>query len=131
MSLPIENKAFEKIGPAQERTIGGRAAADHHMIAAAGAGMAAIDHEFVGAEPGLARFVIERLRRRDGFAPAGCGMDVDFDDAGIGRDLQDIDARIGRRRIAFDMHRHLLLGRGLLDRGKELDIIVPGARPAA
>ena len=29
------------------------------MIAAAGAGMAAIDHEFVGAEPRLTRFLVD------------------------------------------------------------------------
>ena len=49
--LPIEHQAFEQIGPAQERAVGGLEAAEHDVIAAAGAGMAAVDHELVGAEP--------------------------------------------------------------------------------
>ena len=123
MALPIENEALQEIGAAQERAVGRRASADHHMIAAAGAGMAAIDHEFVGAEPRLARFLVKRLRGGDRFAPVRGRMDIDLDHARIGRDFQHIDARIGRRRITFDMHRHLQFGRGRLDRAEQLDII--------
>ena len=94
------------------------------MIAAAGAGMAAIDHEFVGAEPRLPRFLVKRLRGGNGFAPVRGRMDIDLDHAGIGRDFQHIDARIGRRRITFDMHRHFQFGRGRLDRAEQLDIIL-------
>ena len=76
MVLPIEDQAFQQIGPAQERRIGGRGAADHDMIAAAGAGVAPVEQEFVGAEPDLTGVLVKALGdfdllpasfRRDGY----------------------------------------------------------------
>ncbi len=90
VALPVEHQALEQVGPAQERAVGRRRAAEHDVIAAAGAGVAAVDHELVGAEPATGarprrgRAVIataSRQRRRR--------MDVDLDDAGIGRHLDD------------------------------------------
>ena len=104
MALPIEDEALEQIRPPQNRRIGGRGAAQHDMIAATGAGMASVGHEFVGAEPDLTGVLVEApawSRRRP---PARGGMNVDLDDARIRRDLDDVDAWIERRRIAFDMH---------------------------
>ena len=69
MALEIENEALEQIGPAQERTVGRAFAAEHHVIAAAGAGMAAVDHELVGAEPREPRLLVNRLRQPDRVAP--------------------------------------------------------------
>ena len=60
MPLAIEHQALEQIGPAQERAVGGLQAAEHDVIAAAGAGVAAVDHEFVGAEPRQPRLLVER-----------------------------------------------------------------------
>ena len=62
MTLPIEQQALEQIGPAQERAVGGIAAAEHDVIAAAGAGVAAVDHELVGAEARLMRVFVEAAR---------------------------------------------------------------------
>ncbi len=101
----IEHQALEQIGPPQERAVGRAQAAEHDVIAAAGAGMAAVDHEFVGAEPAGAGVLVHRLRDIDGFAPGFRRLDVDFDDAGIGRDFEHIEPRVGRRRIAFDVDR--------------------------
>ena len=81
------------------------------MIAAARAGVAAVDHEFVGAEPRLPRVLIEGLGGLDRLAPGRGGMDVDLDDAGVGRHLDDVDARIERRRIALDTTGGLRLAR--------------------
>ena len=67
----------------------------HDMVAAAGAGMLAVDHELVGAEAREPRFLVDRLGRGDAFAPARRGMDVDLDHAGVGRDADDVHARIG------------------------------------
>ena len=92
----------------------GVGAADHDMIAPAGARVLAVDHELVGAEPGEARLLVDRLGGRDAFAPVRRGMDVDLDDARVGRDANDIEARIGRGRVALDLHRHPdLFGRSL------------------
>ena len=51
MVLPVQHQALEQVGPAQERAVGGRGAADDDVVAAAGAGVLAVDHELVGAEP--------------------------------------------------------------------------------
>ena len=59
MPLPVKHEAAQQIGPAQERRIRRHRAADHDMIAAAGADMAAVEHELVGAEPGLPRLLVE------------------------------------------------------------------------
>ena len=69
MALPIEDEAAEQVGPAQERRICRLGAAEHDMIAAAGAGMAPVGHEFVDAEPRLARVLIDRGRRLHRLAP--------------------------------------------------------------
>ena len=60
MALQIDDEALEQVGPAQERAVGRGRAAEHHMIAAAGAGVAAVDHELVGAEPRQPRLLVER-----------------------------------------------------------------------
>ena len=48
--LPIQHQAFQQIWPPQERAVGGVAAAENDVIAAAGSAMPAIEHEFVGAK---------------------------------------------------------------------------------
>ena len=42
----------EQVGAAQERAVGRRLAAEHDVVAAAGAGVAAVEHELLGAEAG-------------------------------------------------------------------------------
>ena len=94
------------------------------MVAAAGAGVAAVDHELVGAEAHLAGLLVERGRDLDRLAPSRRRMDVDLDDAGVGRDPDDIEARIGRRGVALDVDgKPGFLGGGL-DRGDEFEIIL-------
>ena len=94
------------------------------MVAAAGAGVAAVDHVFVGAEAGKARLFIKRRRVRHRLAPGVGGVDVDLDDAGIGRHLDDVEPRVGRRRVALDAHRGVArLGDGL-HRGEDFQIIL-------
>ena len=61
------------------------------MIAAAGTGMPPVQHEFLGAEPALARFFVERGRIRDQLGPVARGMDVDLDHAGIGCYVEPVD----------------------------------------
>ena len=51
-------------------------------------------------------------------------MDVDLDDAGVRRNLDDAQARVEGRRIALDMNGDAGLGRGRLDGGDELKIVL-------
>ena len=59
--LPVADQAAQQVGPAQERAVGRRGAAEHDVVAAAGADMAAVEHEFFGAEPRLPRLLVERV----------------------------------------------------------------------
>ena len=120
----IEHQALEQIGPPQERAVGGIQAAEHDVIAAAGAGMAAVDHEFVGAEPRQMRVLVNAARDVDSFAPRRRRLDVDLDDAGVGRHFEHIEPRIGRRRVAFDVDRQIELGGGRFDGRDQIEIVV-------
>ena len=88
MVVPVGDHAGEQIGPAQERRIGRRRAAEHEVIAAAGAGVAAVEHEFFGRQARLVRGLVEKRRLLDELVPAARGLDVDFDHARVGRDAQ-------------------------------------------
>src|SRR6266581_727354 len=50
MLLKIENQALQKVRTAQERAVGCSLSAQHNVVAPAGSGVAAVDHELVGAE---------------------------------------------------------------------------------
>ena len=124
MALPVQHQALQQVGPAQERAVVGRRAADHDVVAAAGAGVAAVDHELVGAEPRLARLLVDRRRGRHAILPVRGRMDVDLDDAGIGRDADDVEARILRRAVALDMDRQAELAGGVLGRRDQFEIVL-------
>ena len=129
MVLPIRDEALQQVGAAQERALRRRRSAEGHVVAAAGAGVPPVEHEFLGAEPRLARLLVQRLDRRGELGPRSSRMDVHLDDAGIGRHVEHPDARIARRRIAFDRDGHLYLARGRFDDGKQHDVILgPGKR---
>ncbi len=102
--LPIGDDAAEQVRAAKEGAVGGRGRAEHDVVAAAGAGVAAVDHELLGAEPRQARLLVEHFGDRDGFIPVRRRVDVHLDDAGVGRDLDDVEPPVGRRMIAFDVN---------------------------
>ena len=59
------------------------------VVAAAGAGVAAVEHELLGAEPRCARLLVERRSCSSTSSPQlARRVDVDLDHAGIGRDLE-------------------------------------------
>ena len=116
MILPVAHEAAQQIGATQEGAVFGRLCADDDVIAAAGAGVAAIDHEFLRAEAGLAGFFIKRLGDEDHFVPAFRGLHVHLDHAGVWRDFERVHTRIVGRGIAFEhdglaqSERHVLHG---------------------
>src|SRR5205814_8144696 len=52
--LPVAEQASEQVRAAQNRALRRRRSADHDVVAAAGADVAAIDHEFLSPQAGLA-----------------------------------------------------------------------------
>src|SRR5262245_34807805 len=75
------------------------------MIAAAGAGMAPIDHEFFRRQPGLARGIVEERGTLDKLIPARSRMNVDFDYARIRSNFEVCEARIVWGLVTFKENR--------------------------
>ena len=61
MVLPVRHHAAQEIRAAQQRAVGGRGAAEGDVVAAAGAGVGAVERELLGAEPCQPGLLVERL----------------------------------------------------------------------
>src|SRR5271166_1815795 len=107
MVKPVTEHAAQQVGTSKEWTVSRRCRAKGEMVPAAGPAMASVEHELFGAQPALARVLIERGCICDQLGPAMRRMDVYFDHAGVGRDAELVDSRVQWRRISFDHHRHL------------------------
>jgi hypothetical protein len=114
----------QQVGPAQEGRIGRRGAAQHEVVAAAGAGVAAVDHEFFGRQARFVGRVVQEGGLLDQAAPAVGRLDVDLDHPRIGRDPETGQARIARRLVAFQQHRHPHFLSGGLHGGDQLEVVL-------
>ena len=122
VALPVEDDAFQEVRAAQERRVGGRRAAQHDVVAAACADVAAVQHELFRAEPAGAGVLVDAAGDRHRLVPAAAGMHVDLQHAGVGRHLDEVEPRVDRRRVALDMNRRRQRRRARLDVGDELEI---------
>jgi hypothetical protein len=104
MVLPVGNEAAQQIGPPQHGTVCGCGATQCDVVAAAGAGVAPVEHEFFGGEAGQPRGFVERRGIGGERVPVRRGVDIDFNHPRIGRDVEHVDARIGYRAVALDAH---------------------------
>ncbi len=122
--LPVEDEGAQEIGTAEEGRVEGGGAADDDVVATAGAGVLAVDHELVGAEAGLAGLVVDGGGDGDAVLPRGCGVDVHLDDAGVGCDADDVEARVGRGRVALDVDGQAHLAGRRLGGCDEVEIVL-------
>jgi hypothetical protein len=118
MVVPISDQAAEQIGAAQQRRIRGSRAAEDNMIAAARAGVPAVEHELFRSEPTEMSFFVQSRRALDQFIPGCGGLGVHFNHTGIGRDLDLIEAVIVRRSVTFDQHRQFQFPGRVFDGGQ-------------
>ena len=59
MVLPVGDQAAQQIGAAEKRAVGRRRSADHDdVVAAAGTGVPAVEHELLSAESGFVRVLV-------------------------------------------------------------------------
>src|ERR1017187_4002887 len=123
MILPIREQRAQQIGTAQHRRIRRRFRANDDVVAAARAGVAAVEHEFFRAEARLPRLLVKNFRALNKFVPSFAWMHVHFDHARVGRDGELVQARIARRRLAFDDDRRAHFGDDGFDAGDEIEII--------
>jgi len=70
MVVPEPDHRFQQVGSAQERRIHRRGRTHDHVVAAAGADMAAIEVELFCRQPDLPRFLVEFLGQPDLIRPA-------------------------------------------------------------
>ena len=124
MVLPERHHAAQEIGAAQQRAVGGSGAAEGDVVAAAGAGVGAVEGELLGAEPGEPGFLVERFDDGAQRPPGRTRLDVDLDDAGVRGDDQGGQPRVARQRVALDDDRALEFVGHRLDDGQQLDDIL-------
>ena len=115
--MPEPQHGFQQIRPAQKRTVAGRRPAHHHMVAAAGADMPAIQHELLGHQPNFAGHFIKLLGALDDLTPACRRVDVRLNHTRVRRHGEIHHACIFRRQITFQHHLPAHAGGGLLHRG--------------
>ena len=99
--VPVQQQAGQQFRASQKRAVRRGCSTHHEVVAAAGAGVAAIGHELFGGQMGFKRCVVQKFGVFDEFAPVAHGVDVDFDHAGVWRDLQQLQARVAWRRVPF------------------------------
>ncbi len=103
--LPVRHQAGEQVRPAQQRGVDRLPAAQGEVVAAAGAGVRAVEVELLGGQPlGPGR----RVQRRGQVAllgPALGRLHVDLDDTGVRGDHELGEPRVGRRAVALEHHR--------------------------
>ena len=104
VTLPEMDQAFQQVGTAQERAVGWFDPAHNHVVAAAGAGVASVDHELVRAQTALAGLLIDDFGGVHTFGPVGRGVNVHLKHTGVGGHADHLDARIAGRAVAFDQH---------------------------
>ena len=123
---PPGDQTGQQVGATQKRRVGGRGATEHHMVAAAGADMAAIEHELLGGQAGQVGGLVELRGAAHQLIPARARMDIDFDHARIGGDAQHRQAGVARRLIALEDHLQAGLAGARLDRCDQLKILIEG-----
>ena len=124
MVVPVGDQAAQQVRPAEEGRIVRRGAAEHEMVAAAGAGVAAVHHEFLGGQARVVGRFVEVGGLLDQLRPGLGRVDVDLDDAGVRRDAEMRQARIGRRLVAFQDDRQLHFFGRRLDGGDDFEVVL-------
>jgi hypothetical protein len=94
------------------------------MVAAARAGMAAVEEETFGAEPGESGVFVEAFGLGDHLGPGCGGMEVGFDDAGVGCELEDVEAVVVGWGVALDDDWSLESGGSGFDGGDAVEVVL-------
>ena len=95
--VPVAQQARQQVGPAEERALSRRGTAQHQVIAAAGPGVPAVEHELLRPQPGQPGLLVKGRRVADQLIPVLRRLDVDFDHARVGSHLEVLEAMIVRR----------------------------------
>ena len=102
MIVPIADQAPQQIGSAQERAVLRCGSSQDDVVAAAGAGVLAVELEFLGAQTGQSGILVDPGGDVGQLLPVAGRLDVDLNHAGIGSDLEDLETVIDGGQVAFD-----------------------------
>ena len=102
MVVPVADQASQQIGSSQERAVVGRGAAQHEVIAAAGAGVATVQHEFFGRQADCRALLVERVvcSTSSSQLAAGCMLTSITPGSGVTRKCEQ--PRVARRLVALE-----------------------------
>ncbi len=115
MILPITYQTAQQVRAAQQGTFRRCLASDHDMVTPTRTYMAAIHHEFLGAqtrEPGL---FVQNLCISNQFVPTTGGRNIHLNDSRVRRDLEDLEARVVRRMLPLKDDRQVKLASRFFD----------------
>jgi hypothetical protein len=123
MIEPVADEALKQVRPPEYRAVLRRRPTQDDVVAAAGARVAAVEHELLGAQADVPGLVVEDARIGDELSPVARRVQVHFDDPRIRRDAQSLEARIGSRRVPLEPHLLAERSRRELDGGAELQVV--------
>src|SRR5690606_1172354 len=119
--LPVGDQAADQVGAAQQWAVRRGGAPQGDVVAAAGAGVAAVEHEFFRPQAGPVGQVVEVDGVVHQFVPVAGGVDIDLDHPGVGGHQQLLDTAVPGGLVALHHHRHRQLGGGFLDQANQVD----------
>ena len=122
--LPVTQQRRQHLGSTQDGTVRRGCAADGDMVAAAGAAVPAVQHEFLCAQPRQSCLLVEDLRVGDQVAPGSGRVHVDLDDARVGGHLDALEPVVVGCFVAFEHHGRTGLPGGSLDGGDEVEPVL-------
>ena len=122
--LPVRHQAGEQVGAAQQRRVDRLAAAQRQVVAAAGAGVRAVEVELLGRQPLGPRGVVERGGQVALLGPAVRRLHVDLDDAGVRGDDELGQPRVRRRAVALEDDRHREPAGRDLDQAQQVGVVL-------
>ena len=102
MALPVRQHRDQQVRAAQQRRIRGGRTAERDVVSAAGAPVATIEIERLGAQTGVPRVVVQRIEQLGLLGETARRLDVDLDDARVRGHRQRREPGVGRRAVALD-----------------------------
>ena len=123
MVVPVADQAAQQVRPAQKRRVRRRRAAEHKVVTAARASVAAIDHKFLAGEAALAGLRVEKLGAFDQLIPTGGRVYIHLDYAGVRSYAEELQARVQWRFVPLQQHRALHLGSSGFDGRHQFQIV--------
>ena len=128
VALPVPDQAAEQVGTTEQGRVRGGRPPERDVVAAAGAGVGPVEVELLGAQPGPASRVVERVGQVAQLAPRARRLEVDLDDARVGGHDELRQPGVRRRGVALDHDSDVKLGGDLLERRDEGHVVVEPLR---